>query len=668
MLTTAQLRCPVFDRLTGRLQPPLKHPTSLEFDPKIWVATIADDMLGERDADLVRAAIYIGGFLESVRSELLDGLFDGLSGDQRVVFAVANANRAWNIFRWKVNLALPNGGDEMTYSSTIGLEGIPVGPNGTLMDPNHANNAVVDALPYWLDQATEPDGGDKALDLDDMRLLMARGHMTANFLQTFRAFWQQILWEPWGFDYNEAAAVMTPRARDDLARWRAWEWRDQILAAQSSLLSRNLEKDLAGLELALPLTACAIEPDGIEVCAPDAITAAMHRSALENLRKSYAAPFLEEPVGADPRMTPILLEKAVCVLQDLAGLRLPRDIDPAAKDLDDPRDFACAFPRTHLLDFLSAALAIDPALAELCLDYLTADPFGNLNPLFNTGLWHKPLVRSRDGTTVMIVAGALVWGSSTRRLDRWLQDAYGDADLSKTPAGLRFEAALRQALEEAVGRNPLLIGIPTGVASIAQGEAREEVDVLLRIGSTILVCEVKCLVAPSEPIDRNNHIRKLERACHQASRKAKWLADNRNELDARLGDGAGAGRIQPLVVLNQSNGVEWEYEGCPITDMRFLELLLASGQMAIGGALLGEPGKLPVLVQRTLYATAAELEEAIQTVFLAMPGMDPFRHSVSWGDNVLSLPNGHSFIAQTSKRDGDAYIEQMNKLMGIARR
>lgn len=51
MLTTAQLRSAVFDRLTGRRQPKLEHPTSAKFDLQEWAETIADDDLGERNGE-----------------------------------------------------------------------------------------------------------------------------------------------------------------------------------------------------------------------------------------------------------------------------------------------------------------------------------------------------------------------------------------------------------------------------------------------------------------------------------------------------------------------------------------------------------------------------------------------------------------------------------------
>lgn len=68
--------------------------------------------------------------------------------------------------------------------------------------------------------------------------------------------------------------------------------------------------------------------------------------------------------------------------------------------------------------------------------------------------------------------------------------------------------------------------------------------------------EVKCLLPPSEPIERFDYVRKLEDACGQARCKADWLRNNPDEAARRVGWGAEPARFVPLVVVNQSNGVE----------------------------------------------------------------------------------------------------------------
>ncbi len=123
--------------------------------------------------------------------------------------------------------------------------------------------------------------------------------------------------------------------------------------------------------------------------------------------------------------------------------------------------------------------------------------------------------------------------------------------------------------------------------------------------------------------------------------------------------------MQPLVVLNQSHGIEWEYHSSPITDARFLELFVSRGEMIIAGLLYGEPGKPPEFFTRTLYSDAAKAQDEIPGIFLKMPGMDPFRDSISWEVINTPLGEGKTFRTMVARQDIDAHFEAMNDMLGI---
>lgn len=87
--------------------------------------------------------------------------------------------------------------------------------------------------------------------------------------------------------------------------------------------------------------------------------------------------------------------------------------------------------------------------------------------------------------------------------------------------------------------------------------------------------------------------------------------------------------------------------------------------MIIAGLLYGEPGKPPEFFTRTLYSDAAEAQDAIPDIFLEMPGMDPFRDSISWEVINTPLGDGKTFRTMAARHDIDAYIETMNEMLGI---
>ena len=664
MLTTDDLRSPVFDRLTGRLEPKLTHPTATAFDFDDWRRIIAEDNLGARDLDLLNAARYLAEYFKGVRMGLLADALNGMSGEQVLELAMINANRIWSMLRWNFLQGLPSAEDGMQFIPALGKREIPMGPNGAMLNPDDANNALTDSLPYWFAEASKANGAGVKLDSDAMAEALRWGHVATNLMQVFKSVWQQVLWEPYGFDFDETLARTIPRRQGDLSRWRAWAWREHTLTGQASLLDRNIERGIKDLEPILPLTAVAVGVDGIVVGSPGRISVAAHRTEFDTIKSSYLVPFLYDQIGATPSVTIELLVRAVCVLRDLVLLRLPHEIDPAQLDQADPGDLACAFERDQIVDLLASALVVDREAASVCVDELSVDPFGPLNTVFTLGLWHRPLVRSRDGATIMIAAGALVWGSPIRRVERWLQHKAGKNDLSKTSTGKRYEKALQTALTERIEKNALLLEVKRGVSFVPGKKADEEIDLLIRIGSTVVVGEIKCLLFPAEPIDRADYVRKLEYACTQASRKAQSLRIDPSPLIARFGAEAGECRLVPLVIVNQSNGIEWQYDDCAITDARFLKLFCASGSFVFGGKLHNEPERDPELFARTMYEDATGAEAAIPGIFLRIPGMDPFRDSVSWGQSDIPLPHNHLLRLNVAQDDADAYIATMSQLLG----
>lgn len=171
----------------------------------------------------------------------------------------------------------------------------------------------------------------------------------------------------------------------------------------------------------------------------------------------------------------------------------------------------------------------------------------------------------------------------------------------------------------------------------------------------MVVGEVTCLLAPSEPVERYDYVRKLEDACGQAVRKAAWLAAHLGEVAKRGGPGDRELRVVTLVVVNQSNGVEWSYDGCVVIDTRFLELFLGAGSFRKAAVVFSEEGREPVMFTHELYASVA-----------GIPGMSPFRDAVAWDETVLPLCAGRDLRLDHPSMDVDTYVAGMPNLADLA--
>lgn len=83
---------------------------------------------------------------------------------------------------------------------------------------------------------------------------------------------------------------------------------------------------------------------------------------------------------------------------------------------------------------------------------------------------------------------------------------------------------LALAKNDALGEK---VVFPTALKRDKNGE---EIDFLARIGKTIIVGEIKCLIAPSDAIDRKNLLDTPNDATNQAARPIKVIRDSRRAL------------------------------------------------------------------------------------------------------------------------------------------
>ncbi|WP_245267774.1 hypothetical protein [Rhizobium sp. 2MFCol3.1] len=630
----------------------LPHPTSSKFIPESWKAAV--DAISEpsvRDANLFKSAIVIGGNLQTLRTKYLEKLFVGLTPVQAVAFAIADANRAWVIIRQKSQEAQSEAAakSEAVYTSTMGRATLDVGPTATNGSADMLNTTFVDCIPHWFSYARLADTPSRLPF--EYALVAPKAQYGFSLEHTFKEIWLQICWEPWSIVRCDSGWLVFPDEPNDRGLWSAWGWRDEALAYQHAI--NRLHFQDAEPEIPNPLlerTAVAtVAGDGRVKIVTGPPTAAHNRdvsSAMITLETSYLGEFADDPISpSQPAVTLRKLELATRTLQDVAKLILGDDADVEYRTEEDIERISCAFPESELTSLLSEALAVPIATAELYLKHLVCNPLDDLGALFRNALWHRPLVASGSDQPLRIVAGSLVWGSPVRRFEHWLQEANKSkdpSDLSKTPLGLKYEAALRGRLSNAIAANPILAPASTRALPIPARQGGEEIDGVLRIGSTILVLEIKCFLSPSEPIERHNYLRKLEKACAQASRKAEWLEQNPGEIEQLFGKLPPRDQLRfvPLVVVNQSAGITCKFSGSIIVDALFLELFLGGGSIRTGAVRDFRKADLLRYISTQLYTTVDEAEAAIPSLFEHHPGLEPYKASVDWEQSTVPLHNG----------------------------
>jgi hypothetical protein len=144
-----------------------------------------------------------------------------------------------------------------------------------------------------------------------------------------------------------------------------------------------------------------------------------------------------------------------------------------------------------------------------------------------------------------------------------------DSGLKLSDKGYLFENYARTELAQSLNRSELLKNAevhPTKL--VLRGEdAYEEIDIVIRLQNTVLLCEAKCLLFPAEPIEMSRYFDVLEDARSQILRKVKFARHNLLNLASQLGvSDATALTIEPLILVNQPFGAGWPQGDVPVAD------------------------------------------------------------------------------------------------------
>jgi hypothetical protein len=308
----------------------------------------------------------------------------------------------------------------------------------------------------------------------------------------------------------------------------------------------------------------------------------------------------------------------------------------------DARDFSLRVSKSECIHVIGTCLGVDRQVAEAICRQLSLNP-DDTKKCFAEGVWLHPLIEL-DEADLMMVVPSIASGSKLRFTERTLSEVFGP-DVSKSERlGANFERNARETIGAALAENKIISDfscLPHAFDMVAEGG--EEIDLLFRIGNTVVVGELKCLLAPSESIERYNHLNKLEEAAAQVKRKAAWLADNVRLIEAPLGISGGSEGLSlvPVVILNQRVGSGMTIGDVIITDIFLVRLFVGGGSYSSGAALT--EGKKAVTFT-TFYTTHAEAEAALPAVLSSPPPLKPFLEGADWSKVEFPVASGRIWI------------------------
>jgi hypothetical protein len=196
----------------------------------------------------------------------------------------------------------------------------------------------------------------------------------------------------------------------------------------------------------------------------------------------------------------------------------------------------------------------------------------------------------------------------------------------------------------------------------------EQIDLLIRLGSLLIVGEVKCWLYPADPFERFMHLRKLREAAEQANRKASVLASRPDIAAKALGlteEECRGLRVVPLVVANQGFGFSLKVDGCLVTDSAFLLTYLGAGSIITSAAIDPRNGRMVQAVTK-LYENEAQAGAKLEEVLAAPFVLNRFVDRISWSENPFPALVGDPVYFATP-RLGDVLGEERGRAEAMGR-
>lgn len=644
----------------------LEHPTNANFDAAAWTAAIeglADP--AERDVNLAVAAIHYGLEIASLRDTGVPLVTEKFGRKYLVRLLAAYSNQQFLTLRDKTLKQIKDGRRNETFDMERAQQHFVANVGGQEMPADDHVTNLVDSMPHWLFhiwKLSDDETGDDApfQGLDHAAQFAARASQIVSIEHSLRQLWLNSFWCGNTIRKVGTGLVEAPFDRALAEQWFVWDLRQHMLVSFEQGVDAGAHIMAGGK---LPPITPAISRTVIRMERPNgrnrkfitgrAIGAKAdqrsHVSERDMLERLYTGLFLDEPLPRSPTGTLTCRELSMAwwVLSDLARLAMQDLGKHSMLDGKSLERYALTIDAQHLVDVLISCLEIEAPRAYSIIDWLTCDP-SNTSRLFAKSFWSEPLIPEPGTERRHLLLAPLLVGSPVKRVEAWMQRG-GICDSSGVKGrGKPYERHVRREVVDAIEKNPLLSDADVAEHGLKRKGNSEEIDLLIRIANTVITGEIKCFVAPSDPIEKHNHLANLTKATEQAEAKRAWVDDNRDVIAAALGiddrERAATLTLHPVVVLNHGLGIGLERNGVPVVDLHYLTLLLASGSYNRGARF--ERGVGVMYDNVALYGSQAEFEERLGNLLNDPPPLKRYHEQIRWRQIPFPTSDGTQFYIE----------------------
>jgi hypothetical protein len=622
-------------------------PRRATFTAKKWAAKFAEIASPDiADKHLYDAALAIHTKLGNIRNRLKLSTTKDLSATEKVRAFVAAANHGFLVAQEKTREALAKIGKEQAQQNNGMIRAADILaeiklelPGGFEWNPNEIVESLVEGIEIPVKVALQ---GNPALSGNPRMARVSWGDIIAELnlgimYRHAEDLWDECLWNGYSTVEIKNRTVFVPSDPDVKRAYAMGIARRGALWAGFSIQAMIMHREYAAQGVIMRIRDVkAVRKIGrkqvVSVARSGESSQAQESQAL--MRMLASEPYYEELLERDlPSLEGVTLAEILdaWVVISRAAQALLQSIAKQGhieKDQDAPvHTWLPAFvPVLHteaLVQAIHSAADIMPNKGRKIVQFFT----------FTGGagqeIWDSPLVPA-GSSVVAPVFPAIVNPNLRRLVDVWMRRGGIDLEVRGKP----FEAHIRAKMIRDIAESPVLSGRAFCIAddftfTPSQGQS-EQVDLIIVIGSTVLVGESKCILEPTEAKALFTHQRTVFGAADQALRKSQSLTDNKGDFVKRMGQlGVELDpnfKVVPLIVVSTSTHVGVPAKGVPVVDEYILGKFL-EGELEDAGV---DMRNMEVIerVKQVFYSDFGEAEARVADYLAAPPQVQRLRDGV----------------------------------------
>jgi hypothetical protein len=256
-------------------------------------------------------------------------------------------------------------------------------------------------------------------------------------------------------------------------------------------------------------------------------------------------------------------------------------------------------------------------------------------------LWSHPIIETRKGKLSFILAAAAS-PIMQRVLEHWLVECFSNDDIKNK--GETYEQTIISSINTIISSNKLIVDFSPAIsATINIDGKKEEIDLLVRIGSIILIGELKSIVTADNPRSNFRARERLVFGAIQAERKSIFVKDNLSSTFNQVNwpfDKNKEYKVLPVVISNNKTYCGFPIQDIPVVDETILRSYFGQNTFPLISYYDSEFQKTITTAMYRLYDDFDQLQKNLLKFLLLPPAIEG--ESENFVSKPTSLP-GTSF-------------------------